>query len=193
MARRRASHEADGTDEFRDAGAGEGTEAPHGEDGPSRSELKRRDLQLRELGVALVALPASEFDALDLPEKLADAVRACRTITAHGARLRQEMYIAKVLRHVDVEPIRVALDRRSENDRQRVRREHALEQWRERLLADEPDAWTELAAALDDPAALQPLRTLARQARAERASSRPPAASRQLFRRLRELLADRDI
>jgi ribosome-associated protein len=159
----------------------------------SKSELKRQDLQLRELGAALVELPVAEFEALDLPDKLADAVRACRTITAHGARLRQEMYIAKVLRHVDVEPIRAALDRRSENDRQRVRREHALEQWRERLLADEPDAWTELAVALHDPTALQPLRTLARQARAEQASSRPPAAARQLFRRLRELLADRDI
>jgi ribosome-associated protein len=194
MARKRAFHAADGgTDEFRDVDGGQETEAARGEDGPSKSELKRQDLQLRELGAALVELPVAEFEALDLPDKLADAVRACRTITAHGARLRQEMYIAKVLRHVDVEPIRAALDRRSENDRQRVRREHALEQWRERLLADEPDAWTELAAALHDPTALQPLRTLARQARAEQASSRPPAAARQLFRRLRELLADRDI
>jgi ribosome-associated protein len=148
---------------------------------------------LRELGVALVALSAAELAALDLPDKLADAVTACRSITAHGARLRQEMYIAKVLRHVDVAPIRAALDRRGEIDRQRVRREHALEQWRERLLADEADAWSELATRLVDPTALQPLRTLARQARAEQASSRPPAASRQLFRRLRELLEDRDI
>ena len=194
MARKRAFPEADrGTDEFQDARADHDAEATPGDDGPSKSELKRQDLQLRELGVALVALPATELDALDLPDKLADAVTACRSITAHGARLRQEMYIAKVLRHVDVAPIRAALDRRGEMDRQRVRREHALEQWRERLLKDEADAWSELATALDDPAALQPLRTLARQARAEQASSRPPAASRQLFRRLRELLDDRDI
>ena len=194
MARKRAFPEVDrGTDEFHDARVDNDAEAPPGDDGPSKSELKRQDLQLRELGVALVALPATELDALDLPDKLADAVTACRSITAHGARLRQEMYIAKVLRHVDVAPIRAALDRRGEMDRQRVRREHALEQWRERLLKDEADAWSELATALDDPAALQPLRTLARQARAEQASSRPPAASRQLFRRLRELLADRDI
>jgi ribosome-associated protein len=183
MARKRAFHAADdGPGEFDDA-----------DDGPSKSELKRQDLQLRELGVALVALPPAELAALDLPDKLADAVIACRSITAHGARLRQEMYIAKVLRHVDVAPIREALERRSEIDRQRVRREHALEHWRERLLADEAAAWTELGSLLDDPAALQPLRTLARQARAEAAASRPPAASRQLFRRLRELLANRDI
>ena len=193
MARKRASHGADGDSDELVAARPQEPAATHGDDGPSKSELKRQDLQLRELGVALVALPASEFEALDLPDKVADAVQACRTITAHGARLRQEMYIAKVLRHVDVEPIRAALDRRSENDRQRVRREHALEQWRDRLLADESAAWTELATTLDDPGALQPLRALVRQARAERASARPPAASRQLFRRLRELLADRDI
>lgn len=157
------------------------------DDGPSKSELKRQDLQLRELGVALVELPPAELEALDLPERLFDAVTACRTITAHGARLRQEMYIAKVLRHVDVESIRTTLERRSEIDRQRVRREHALEQWRERLLADEADAWTELGTTLDDPAALQQLRTLARQARAEKAASRAPAAARQLFRRLRDI------
>ena len=72
-------------------------------------------------------------------------------------------------------------------DRQRVRREHALERWRDRLLADEADAWTELASQVD-PGALQPLRSLARQARAEKAAAKPPAAARQLFRRLRELL-----
>ena len=158
------------------------------EAGPSKSELKRQDQQLRELGVALVELPAAELESLELPEKLLDAVMACRSIRAHGARLRQEMYIAKVLRHVDVVPIRAAIERRSEIDRQRVRREHSLELWRDRLLADEAAAWTELATTIDDPAALQQLRTLARQARAEKTASSPPAAARRLFRRLRELL-----
>jgi ribosome-associated protein len=157
------------------------------DEGPSKSELKRQDQDLRDIGVVLVELPAVELEAMALPEKLYDAVIACRSITSHGARLRQEMYIAKVMRGVDVEPIRARLARRSELDRQRVRREHVLEQWRERLLADEPAAWTELAA-LVDPVDLQQLRALARQARAEQASARPPASARQLFRRLREAL-----
>jgi ribosome-associated protein len=172
-------------DAWRDApGDGDDDSA---DEGPSKSELKRQDRELRALGVQLVELPATALESLDLPEKLFDAVTACRSITAHGARLRQEMYIAKVMRHVDVEPIRAALARRSEMDRQRVRREHALERWRDRLLADEADAWTELAAQVG-PGALQPLRALARQARAEKEATKPPAAARQLFRRLRELL-----
>ncbi len=155
------------------------------DEGPSKSELKRQDQDLRAIGVELVELPLAELEAMELPESLYDAVMACRKITAHGARLRQEMFIAKVMRGVDVEPIRATLERRSEIDRQRIYREHAIEQWRERLIADEPAAWTELAAQID-PAGLQQLRALARQARAEQAGTRPPAAARQLFRRLRE-------
>ena len=66
---------------------------------------------MRDIGVALVELPAAELEAMDLPEKLYDAVMACRKITSHGAKLRQEMYIAKVMRGVDVEPIRETLER----------------------------------------------------------------------------------
>jgi len=155
------------------------------DEGPSKSELKRQDQELRAIGVELVELPLTELEAMNLPESLYDAVMACRRITAHGARLRQEMFIAKVMRGVDVGPIRATLERRSEIDRQRVRREHVLETWRERLIADEPAAWTELAAQVD-PTGLRQMRALARQARAEQANARPPAAARQLFRRLRD-------
>jgi ribosome-associated protein len=155
---------------------------------PSKSELKRQSRDLQDLGWELVELPLAELEALDLPEDLRDAVMAGRRITSHGARVRQRLYIGKVMRHVDVEPIRQSLARRAQTDRQRVQREHVIEQWRERLLADEPAAWTELAAIIG-PEELQPLRALARQARAESQGSRPPAAARQLFRRLRELLA----
>ena len=156
---------------------------------PSKSELKRQSRDLQDLGWELVELPLTELEALDLPDDLRDAVMAGRRITSHGARVRQRLYIGKLLRHIDVEPIRQSLARRAETDRQRVQREHVIEQWRERLLADEPAAWTELAATHRPPrncsrCAPSPAR------RAPRArASRPPAAARQLFRRLRELLA----
>jgi ribosome-associated protein len=155
---------------------------------PSKSELKRQSRGLQDLGDELVALPAAELAALELPDALRDAVETARRITSHGARVRQRLYIGKLLRHADVEPIRQALASRSETDRQRVRREHDLEEWRTRLLADEAAAWTELGARVP-PAALAELRSLARQARAEQGSGRPPAAARRMFRRLRELLS----
>jgi ribosome-associated protein len=155
---------------------------------PSKSELKRQSRDLQDLGDELVALPPAELEALGLPDDLREAVITGRRITAHGARVRQRLFIGKLLRHLDVEPIRRALAGRADADRQRVRREHVLEHWRERLLADEPQAWTELAGQVG-AANLPPLRALVRQARTERDAARPPAAARQLFRRLRELLS----
>ena len=37
------------------------------------------------------------------------------------------MFIGKILRKIDAEPIRITLARRSERDRQRVHNEHAIE------------------------------------------------------------------
>ncbi len=123
-----------------------------GDDGPSKSELKRQDRGLQDLGVALVELPEAELDALDAARE--PARRGGRLPAHHQPRragCASDMFIGKLLRKIDAEPIRAALARRSENDRQRVRSEHAIERWRDRLLADEPGAWTELAATRDRP------------------------------------------
>jgi ribosome-associated protein len=164
-------------------------DAPHdtGEP-PSKSELKRQSRELQDLGEELVRLPASALAGIDMPDELREAIETARRITAHGARVRQRLYIGKLLRRTHVEPIREALERRADMDRDRVPREHAIEEWRSRLLSDEAAAWGELGnriAATD----LTELRSLVRQARAESNGGRPPAAARKLFRRLRELLA----
>ena len=158
---------------------------------PSRSEKKRQSRGLQDLGWELVELPEADLAAMPLPDDVRDAVEVARRITSNGAKARQRLYIGKLLRRIDTEPIRVALDRRGEVDRQRILRGKAIERWRDRLLADEAAAWTEIAGSVD-PAVLQQLRALARQARAEQSTARPPAAARQLFRRLREVLVPQD-
>ena len=155
---------------------------------PSKSELKRRSRDLQDLGDALVELSAGELDALSLPDDVRDAIDAAREITSHGARLRQRLYIGKLLRRIDTAPRVAALEQKGAVDRARLRSERQIEEWRDRLLADGPAAWDELAQA--HPAAdLAELRALANQARAERGLGRPPVAARQLFRRLRSLFA----
>lgn len=156
---------------------------------PSKSELKRRSQQIERLGEQLIDLPAAQLDDAPLPEKLRDAVAAARRITSHGARLRQRQYVGKLMRGIDVEPIRQYLTQLAAADQRRIRREHDVEDWRARLIADQESAWTQLAARIDSTE-LEQLRALARQARAEQGAARAGAASRQLFRRLRETLQD---
>ena len=153
----------------------------------SKSELKRQSRDLQDLGWALVELPEVDLDSMPLPEDVREAVMTGRRITSNGAKARHRLFIGKLLRQIDTAPIHAALARRGEIDRQRINHDKTIEHWRDRLLSDEAAAWTDLAG-LVEPTVLQQIRSLARQARAEKAASRPPAAARQLFRRLREAL-----
>ncbi|HXO14936.1 MAG TPA: ribosome biogenesis factor YjgA, partial [Steroidobacteraceae bacterium] len=76
---------------------------------PSKSARKRAALAAQELGEALVRLREAELDALQLPEALSEAIRAARRISSRAAAARQRQYIGKLMRGVDVEPIRAAL------------------------------------------------------------------------------------
>ncbi|MFO1408230.1 MAG: ribosome biogenesis factor YjgA [Steroidobacteraceae bacterium] len=154
---------------------------------PSRSERKRQTQDVTDLGWQLVSLPEADLAGMPLPDDVRDAVETARRITSHGALARQRLYIGKLLRRIDVVPIRVALENRGIESRRRIEREKDLEHWRDRLLADEAEAWAAIGGRVD-PAVLRELRSLARQARAERTAERPPAATRKLFRRLREAL-----
>jgi ribosome-associated protein len=157
------------------------------QDPPSKSARKREALDLQSLGEALIELPPAELEALGLPETLHGAIVAARDISSRGARVRQRQFIGKLMREVDAGPIRAALARRRDADRARLRGERHIEQWRDRLLTDDAAAWRELQTA-HPKAPVDRLRSLVRQARAERDSARPPAAARALFRQLRELL-----
>src|SRR5512145_1899937 len=116
------------------------------EERPSKSERKRRSDDLQSLGEALIDLPASEFDALPLPENLRDAVELARRITAHGGLYRQKQYIGKLMRKLDAEPIRAALDAKRDRERVAALRFRKVEHWRDRLLADGPQAIDALLA-----------------------------------------------
>lgn len=157
-------------------------------DGPSRGQRKRDAQAFGELGDELIELSAAELDALDLPEKLRDAIDLAQTITAHGGLARQRAFVAKLLRKIDAEPIRVALTARAQASRQAARDFHRIEAWRDRLLAEGEPAVAALLAAEPRLDATR-LRGLVADAHRERADGRAPAFARELFRYLRESLA----
>jgi ribosome-associated protein len=149
------------------------------DEGPSKSLLKRQSHDLQALGEQLVELPQDELDALSLPEPLRDAVMLARRITAHGGLYRQKQFIGKLMRKIDSEPIRQALDARRERHSAAARRFHMIERWRARLI-DEPSALDEFMQSF--PAADRSLVTrLIAQARHERDRKKPPKTARELF------------
>ena len=154
---------------------------------PSKGALKRQAAELQELGEALIDMPDDVLEQLPLPEILRDALLNARRFTSHGARLRQRQYIGKLMRKVDAEPIRAAIEARRRAERVAARQFRRIELWRDRLIGAPEDALADLAQELPAVDA-QRVRSLAAQAAEELRHGRAPRASRLLFQYLRDLM-----
>jgi ribosome-associated protein len=149
----------------------------------SKTRRKREMLELQSLGAALVGLPESQLNAMQLESELLLAVLDAKRIKSHEARRRQLQYIGRLMREVDPEPIRARLAAVEGTSAQAAAAHRRLEAWRERLLLDD-EALTSFAA--EHPGAdIQEIRALIRNARKEQKDGKPPRAYRELFRVLK--------
>ena len=155
------------------------------DDRPSKSQLKREMTALQDLGEELVALSTDQLKKIDMPDDLREALREAQRISSHGALRRQYQFIGKLMRSIDPEPLRQALDEIKGLSAVATARMHALERLRERFLADEKVIGE--IAATHPGADLQHLRQLRRNALKEQELGKPPRAFRELFRELRTL------
>jgi ribosome-associated protein len=157
---------------------------------PNKSAIKRENAALEELGEELIALPKERLNGLEMPPQLLDAIKLAQSITSHhGAFKRQRKFIAKLLREMDVSPIREQLERHSNLSARAVHHVHLIERWRDRLLKGDDHDLNALMAEYPD-AERQKLRQLIRDARKEHEIEASPRSARLLFKYLRELLSD---
>src|SRR5262245_44173745 len=110
---------------------------------PSKSARKREAAAAQDLGVRLTELKESDLVALDLPEKLFDAIMLARRITARGGLARQRQYIGKLMRDIDTAPIEAALGAKSRSTALDAEKHKRIEAWRTRLLTEGPEALDE--------------------------------------------------
>lgn len=164
--------------------------APAGEvayERPSKSQRKRDMTALQDLGESLLRLTSAELARIDLPEELRQAITGSARITSHEARRRHLQYIGKLMRQVDPQPLRAAIDDATGESKQAVALMHRCERLRDALLAD--DGALEAVLAELPGADVQQLRSTIRAARREHAEGRPPRHARQLYRWLHEQYA----
>lgn len=155
---------------------------------PTKGKLKRQARSVQDLAEQLIVVPEPLLAGLDLPENLRDAVLLARKITSHAALVRQKQYVGKLMRRIDVEPIRAALESRDEARRLQALRFHRVERWRDRILGEGEPALQQLfgeCPALDS----QDFRRLVVEAHREHGAGGSPRASRELFRALAAALA----
>ena len=152
----------------------------------SKSQLKREALAKKSLASELLELSAAQLGTLPLEPGVLLAVEQAKAIRSHGARKRQLMYIAKLLRRMDESELSAAVEELHAKARGVSAGQHRVEAWRDVLL-DKGDAALTVLLKLRDIGDAQSLRQLVRKARQESEAGKPPAAARALFRELRAL------
>ena len=143
---------------------------------PSKTMLKAEADEKQALGEALLTLRADLMARLELPDKLLDAIKDAKKITNFEGKRRQMQFIGKLMRPLDADPIRDAINEQLNGSAQLTLQLHLAEQWRDKLVVDDES----LSAWLNDYHATdaQQLRALIRQARKDYKPEKPGEAPR---------------
>ncbi|WP_232229785.1 ribosome biogenesis factor YjgA [Polaromonas glacialis] len=152
---------------------------------PSKTQLKAEADEKQALGEALLTLRADLMARLDLPDKLLDALKEARRITNFEGRRRQMQFIGKLMRTLDMTPIRAAIDEQANGSADLTLALHLAEQWRDKLIAsdDALSQWLTDYPATDS----QQLRALIRQARKDIAKPETPGEAPRHGKSYREI------
>jgi len=143
---------------------------------PSKTQLKAEADEKQALGEALLTLRADLMARLDLPDKLRDAIADAKKITNFEGKRRQMQFIGKLMRPLDPEPIREAINEQLNGSADLTLALHLAEQWRDKLIADDAALgdWLSEHPGTDS----QQLRALIRQARKDAKPEKPGEAPR---------------
>lgn len=153
-------------------------------DKPSKNAKKRRSLALQALGERLVGLSEQQLRDMQLDEALFDAVLAATRITARGGLRRQYQLIGKLMRHVDVERIRLALESLQRQETAAKELFRRAEHWRDRIVREGHEA---LSQYFDATGRIdRELASLLNEYQASRGDPARKALRRKIFRRVHE-------
>ena len=153
----------------------------------SKSQIKREMHALQALGEELIALSPAARAKIPLDDALKDALELADKLANKREALRRHIqFIGRLMRTRELEPIEQALAVLRNTNQAATRQFHKVEQWRDKLLADN-DTVTDFIAAYPD-VDVQQLRQLIRNAKKEQEKQQPPKAFRELFQLIKPLI-----
>jgi len=155
-------------------------------DGPSKSQLKRDSQHMIDVGEEILQLSQEDRDSLDMNDELEDAIATALKIKSRSGLKRQRLYIGKLLRSIDSEDIEAQLRKIQHRHDTNTAHFKRLEKWRNSLIDNDKATLNEVIAHFPE-IDRQHLNQLIRAAHQEKKHNKPPAASRKLFKYLREL------
>ena len=139
----------------------------------SKTKKKKEAHALQALGETLAALPVRHIEAMDLPEKLRQALIEGKSITAKVAARRHRQYIGVLMRNADPEAIQSQLENLDEAPAGEPAEPSQTRVWLDRLLTFDPDAVEDLLEAFPG-LERQQIRQMLRNIQKEQAGRKPP-------------------
>lgn len=107
-------------------------------DPPSKSQIKREHLAFQELGKRIISLPESQFNSLQLDEKLHHAIKEARSIKSNSALKRQRQFVGKIIGQLEEDEQSKIIHSLTEFDNhanQAKKYFHALENYRDSIMS----------------------------------------------------------
>ena len=105
--------------------------------GPSKSELKRIQIELQNLGKEMTRLGDEQLAKIPLPEDVLAEIVEYRRMRSFGAQRRQLQLIGKKMRDMDPAKVREAIARATGESKQAVALLHRCEKLRDDMLASD--------------------------------------------------------
>lgn len=156
----------------------------------SKTKRKQECHDIQDMGSAIIGLSQQDLEKMQLPEDLQQAVEDARRMPQRGGALkRQKQFIGKLMRGMDTEEIARQLEQIQHAHDLNNAQFKRMEKWRDDILATGDDAINDFVNEYP-MADRQNLRQLYRNAQRERQQNKPPAAARQLFKYIREIVED---
>ena len=103
--------------------------------GPSKSQLKREQNALQDLGREMTKLGDEQLKRIGLPDEVLVEIVEFRRMRSFGAQRRQLQLIGKKMRNMDPVAVREAIDRVTGESRAAVALLHRCETLRDQMLA----------------------------------------------------------
>jgi ribosome-associated protein len=152
----------------------------------SKSQRKRDCDALQKISDRLLKLKPEELALIDLPAELEDALHEAHRIRSNSALKRQRQYLGKIMRTCDSDNIENQLNSIIHRNDTNTAQFKKIEKWRDRLIENDKEVLGEIIREHPD-VDRQHVHNLVRQASKEASADKPPAASRKLFKYLREI------
>jgi len=153
----------------------------------SKSQRKRECDEVLELGEKMIALNKEELAQIQMDDELRRSIEEAQRIKSNSALKRQKHFIAKILRGLNDETLVAQVER--------VLHKHdiynadfkRMEKWRDSIIENGDRGISDFLDAYPQ-ADRSHLRQLLRNAAKEKKNNKPPAAYRQIFKYIREVV-----